>query len=157
MYKTRKCELVIWCKIVTYEFIFNLCIDFFNIFIGVVQCNPICFIWLILWIYVRIMWVHVTWYTWIKEGIINPSERTRNLLLEKTDWKLAAAKYSWKHHYQIKGQYTLSFDALLQDNFSLNLQRNGVSSCKLQEKSPPVILLVCKIITLQATQQHAYI
>ena len=37
------------------------------------------------------------------------------------------------------------------------LQRNGVSSCLLQEKSPPVTLLVCKIIQLQVIQQLAYV
>ena len=41
--------------------------------------------------------------------------------------------------------------------FSCNLQRNGVSSCILQEKSPPVTLLVCKIIRLQVIQQLAYV
>ena len=40
---------------------------------------------------------------------------------------------------------------------SCNLQRNGVSSCLLQEKSPPVTLLVCKIIRLQVIQQLAYV
>ena len=41
--------------------------------------------------------------------------------------------------------------------FSCNLQRNGVSSCLLQEKSPPVnTSLVCKIIRLQVIQQLAY-
>ena len=37
------------------------------------------------------------------------------------------------------------------------LQRNGVSSCLLQEKLPPVTLLVCKIIRLQVIQQFAYV
>ena len=41
--------------------------------------------------------------------------------------------------------------------FSCNLQRNGVSSCFLQEKSPPVTLLVCKIIRLHVIQQLAYV
>ena len=41
--------------------------------------------------------------------------------------------------------------------FSCNLQRNGISSCLLQEKSPPVTLLVCKIIRLQVIQQFAYV
>ena len=41
--------------------------------------------------------------------------------------------------------------------FSCNLQRNGVSSCLLQEKSPPVTLRVCKIIRLQVIQQLAYV
>ena len=41
--------------------------------------------------------------------------------------------------------------------FSCNLQRNGVSSCLLQEKLPPVTLLVCKIIRLQVIQQLAYV
>ena len=47
--------------------------------------------------------------------------------------------------------------AMLRGNFSCNLQRNGVSSCFLQEKSPPVTLLVCKIIRLQVIQQLAYV
>ena len=41
--------------------------------------------------------------------------------------------------------------------FSCNLQRNGVSSCVLQEKLAPVTLLVCKIIRLQVIQQLAYV
>ena len=41
--------------------------------------------------------------------------------------------------------------------FSCNLQRSGVSSCLLQEKSPPVTLLDCKIIRLQLIQQLAYV
>ena len=41
--------------------------------------------------------------------------------------------------------------------FFCNLQRNGVSSCLLQEKSPPVTLRVCKIIRLQVIQQLAYV
>ena len=41
--------------------------------------------------------------------------------------------------------------------FSCNLQCNGVSSCLLQEKLPPVTLLVCKIIRLQVIQQLAYV
>ena len=40
--------------------------------------------------------------------------------------------------------------------FSCNLQRNGVSSCLLQEKSPPVTLLVCKIIRLQVIQNNLH-
>ena len=40
---------------------------------------------------------------------------------------------------------------------SCNLQRNGVSSCLLQEKSPPVTLQACKIIRLQVIQQLAYV
>ena len=42
--------------------------------------------------------------------------------------------------------------------FSCNyFQCNNISSCKLQEKLHPVTLVVCKIITLQVTQQLAYI
>ena len=47
--------------------------------------------------------------------------------------------------------------AMLRGNFSCNLQRNGVSSCVLQKKSPPATLLVCKIIRLQVIQQLAYV
>ena len=45
--------------------------------------------------------------------------------------------------------------AVTRGNFFL--QRNGVSSCFLQEKSPPVTLRVCKIIRLQVIQQLAYV
>ena len=41
--------------------------------------------------------------------------------------------------------------------FSCNLQRNSVSSRLLQEKSPPVTLLVYKIIRPQVIQQLAYV
>ena len=41
--------------------------------------------------------------------------------------------------------------------FSCNVQRKDVSNCILQEKSPPVTLLVCKIIRLQVIQQLAYV
>ena len=34
---------------------------------------------------------------------------------------------------------------------------NCVSSCLVQEKSPPITLLVCKIIRLQVIQQLAYV
>ena len=53
----------------------------------------------------------------------------------------------------LKHLKAMSYEAI----FSCNLQRNGVSSCFLQEKSPPVTLLVCKIIRLQVIQQLAYV
>ena len=47
------------------------------------------------------------------------------------------------------------FMALLHEAmFSCNLQRSGVSRFA---KSPPVSLLVCKIITLQVARQLVYI
>ena len=58
--------------------------------------------------------------------------------------------YSTNIHEKVKA---LSHEEI----FSCNLQRNGVSSCLLQEKSPPVTLLVCKIIRLQVIQQLAYV
>ena len=66
---------------------------------------------------------------------------------------LIFAGLNFRDFQKIAKLKALSHEAI----FSCNLQRNGVSSCILQEKSPPVTLLVCKIIRLQVIQQLAYV
>ena len=78
---------------------------------------------------------------------ISVSQRV-NLYTRNGHVTILASKYTKKwscDRILVNRLLALSHEAI----FSCNLQRNGVTSCILQEKSPPVTLLVCKIIRLQ--------